>query len=100
VALTPTLPTAWVLPTDRYVILALVLAGASGALGHWFLILANRRAPATVIAPFSYTQLLSMAVTGYLIFNTVPDISTAIGAIVIIASGLYVVYRERVRRER
>jgi drug/metabolite transporter (DMT)-like permease len=100
VALTPAVPTAWVLPTDPLVILALTISGAAGAIGHWFVILANRRAPATVIAPFSYTQLLSMAAAGYLVFGSVPDISTLAGALVIIASGLYIVYRERVHRDR
>jgi drug/metabolite transporter (DMT)-like permease len=100
IALTPSLPTAWVLPTGALVITALVLSGLAGALGHWFLILANRRAPATVIAPLAYTQLLSMAVTGYLVFGSVPDISTLAGALVIIASGVYIVYRERVHRDR
>ncbi len=100
VALTPTLPTVWVLPSDWHVISALVLTGVAGAVGHWFLILANRRAPATVLAPFSYIQLLSMAIAGYVVFGSVPDLSTLAGALVIIASGLYIVYRERVHRDR
>lgn len=100
VALTPVLPTAWVLPTDWQVLAALAMTGLAGAVGHWFLILANRRAPATVLAPFSYTQLLSMAVAGYVVFDTLPDLSTLAGALVIIASGLYIVYRERVHRDR
>lgn len=100
VALTPTLPTVWMLPDDWRVLGALVLTGLAGAIGHWFLILANRRAPATVLAPFSYTQLLSMAVAGYVVFDTVPALSTLVGALVIIASGLYIVYRERVHRDR
>ncbi|MEJ0013816.1 MAG: DMT family transporter [Bauldia sp.] len=100
VALTPTLPTVWVLPGDWRVLGALVMTGVASAVGHWFLILANRRAPATVLAPFSYVQLLSMAVAGYLVFDTVPDLSTLAGALVIIASGLYIVYRERVHRDR
>ena len=100
VALTPTLPTVWVWPTDMYVLGALAMTGIAAVVGHWFLILANRRAPATVLAPFSYAQLLSMAVAGYLVFDSVPDISTLAGALVIIASGLYIVYRERVHRDR
>jgi drug/metabolite transporter (DMT)-like permease len=100
IALTPTLPTVWTMPYDWHVLLALVLTGVAGAVGHWFLILANRHAPATVLAPFSYTQLLSMAVAGYVVFDTTPDISTLAGALVIIASGLYIVYRERVHRDR
>ncbi len=41
-----------------------------------------------------------MVVAGYLVFDTVPDLSTLAGALVIIASGLYIVYRERVHRDR
>jgi drug/metabolite transporter (DMT)-like permease len=100
VALTPTLPTVWMVPTDWRVLGTLALTGICGAVGHWFLIHANRKAPATVLAPFSYVQLLSMAVAGYIVFDTVPDLSTLVGALVIIASGVYIVYRERVHRDR
>lgn len=100
VALTPVLPTAWVTPVEWHLVVALVLTGLAAALGHWFLILANRRAPATVLAPFAYTQLLPMALAGYLVFGSLPTISTLAGALVIIASGLYIVYRERVHRDR
>jgi drug/metabolite transporter (DMT)-like permease len=41
-----------------------------------------------------------MAIVSYLVFDTLPDISTLVGALVIIASGLYIVYRERVHRDR
>jgi drug/metabolite transporter (DMT)-like permease len=98
VALTPTLPTVWIMPTDPHALAGLMVSGIAGAIGHWFIILANRRAPATVLAPFSYLQLLPAAVIGYVLFSNVPDATTLIGTLVIIASGLYIVYRERVRR--
>jgi drug/metabolite transporter (DMT)-like permease len=41
-----------------------------------------------------------MALAGYLVFGNLPTVSTLIGALVIIASGLYIVYRERVHRDR
>jgi drug/metabolite transporter (DMT)-like permease len=100
VALTPALPTAWVVPSEWHVMVALGITGIAAAVGHWLLILANRRAPATVLAPFAYTQLLPMALAGYLVFGNLPTVSTLIGALVIIASGLYIVYRERVHRDR
>jgi drug/metabolite transporter (DMT)-like permease len=100
VALTPALPTVAMVPPDWLVAGALVMTGIAAAVGHWFLILANRRAPATVLAPFSYTQLLSMIAAGYFVFGDKPHASTLVGALVIIASGLYIIYRERVHRDR
>jgi drug/metabolite transporter (DMT)-like permease len=99
VLLAPGVPFVFVWPTNGWVIFALILTGVAGGFAHWLLILANRRAPATLLAPFSYVQLLSMIVSGFLIFGDVPGPSTLVGAVIIIASGLYVLYRERVRRE-
>jgi drug/metabolite transporter (DMT)-like permease len=47
-----------------------------------------------VLAPFEYTALIAGAVAGYLIWEEVPDRWVVTGALVIIASGLYIVYRE------
>ena len=99
VLVTPGVPFAWVWPTNGWVIVALITMGVGGGIGHWLLILANRRAPATLLAPFSYVQLLSMIAAGFLIFGDVPGPSTLFGAVIIIASGLYVLYREQRRRE-
>ena len=53
-----------------------------------------RRAPPSVLAPFEYTALVAGAVAGYLIWDEVPDRWVIAGALVIISSGLYIVYRE------
>ena len=53
--------------------------------------------PASLLAPFSYTQLPWVTVAGWLVFNTLPDRWTLVGASIIIASGLYTAHRERVR---
>ena len=53
-----------------------------------------RRAPPSVLAPFEYTALIAGAIAGYVIWDEVPDRWVVAGAAVIIASGLYVVYRE------
>ncbi|GAC1341792.1 MAG: DMT family transporter [Acetobacteraceae bacterium] len=71
--------------------------GITASSGQYLLILAYRRAPASLLAPFSYIQLLFSAVLGYLVFSAVPDRIAFLGAAVIIASGLYTVHRERVR---
>jgi drug/metabolite transporter (DMT)-like permease len=98
--LTPTLPLGGVLPPSWLVAAALVGTGLMGAVGHWFLIAAHRDAPPTVLAPFSYTQLIWMITFGYLAFGDLPGPNTLIGASLIVASGLYALYRERVRRDR
>jgi drug/metabolite transporter (DMT)-like permease len=53
-----------------------------------------RRASPAMLAPFEYTALIGGAIAGYLIWNEVPDRWVLVGALVIIASGLFVVYRE------
>ena len=52
---------------------------------------------ASVLAPFSYTQLLTSGLLGVAVFGHVPDGGTLLGAAVIAASGLYMAHRERVR---
>lgn len=94
--LTVLLPFGFRLPTLTELGLCLGL-GVFASSGQYLLILAYRRATASVLAPFSYVQLLSSATMGYLVFGTLPDALAFVGAGVIIASGLYIVYRERVR---
>lgn len=98
IMLAPPMPVIAVMPPTWVVAAALVITGLTGAIGHWWLILANRYAPATVLAPFTYTQIIWMILTGYIVFGDVPRPATMIGATIIIASGLYILYREQVRR--
>jgi drug/metabolite transporter (DMT)-like permease len=100
VVLTPALPAVGEMPPNWIVAAALVATGVFATIGHWCLILANRHAPAPVLAPFQYTQILYMPALGYLIFADIPGWSTLIGAAVVTASGLYIFYRERVHRDR
>jgi drug/metabolite transporter (DMT)-like permease len=99
VILTPALPFFWVTPPDWNVWLFLVLIGGFGGLGHWLLILAHGRAPAALLAPFAYTQIVWMIVFGYMVFGDLPDVWTLTGAGIVIASGLYLLYRSRVVRQ-
>jgi drug/metabolite transporter (DMT)-like permease len=71
--------------------------GVMSSTGQWLVVQAHRWAPASVLAPFSYTQLLWATLAGWLVFDTLPDEWTLVGAAIIIASGLYTVHRERVR---
>jgi drug/metabolite transporter (DMT)-like permease len=95
--MSPLLPLFWTTPPSLGVWAGMAAMGAFGALGHWLLIVAHARAPAPVLAPFIYGQILWMLVLGWLIFGDLPDRWTVAGAGVVIASGLYLLYRERVR---
>ncbi|WP_192499501.1 DMT family transporter [Skermanella pratensis] len=70
-------------------------AGFFGAAGHFLLILAHRHVPASVLAPFTYAQIIGMVTLGYLVFGHVPSPWTFAGAAIIIASGLYLLAQER-----
>jgi drug/metabolite transporter (DMT)-like permease len=98
--LTPPLPFVGNLPPDWLIGALMLVMGAAGGMGHWFLIVAHRRTPASLLAPFQYTQILWMPLFGYLVFKDVPDWNTALGAAIIVASGLYILYRERVHHDR
>lgn len=97
VAASPFVPLEWVMPTSLWHFVLFVGMGVMAGTGHYFLTIAYSQAPAAVVSPFNYTQLIGAAVLGYLIFDEGPDVWTWAGAAVIIASGLYVGYRERVR---
>jgi drug/metabolite transporter (DMT)-like permease len=88
----------WVWPSDPLTWLLVVSMGFWAAIGHFIFILAYRLAPASTVAPFLYTQLLSMTVLGYTVFGDVPDHWTLIGSAIVIASGIYLVHRETVKR--
>jgi drug/metabolite transporter (DMT)-like permease len=95
--ITPLMPWFWTTPTSPALWGAMVLMGACGAFGHWLIIGAHRRAPASVLAPFIYTQLIWMLILGWLVFGQWPDTWTLAGGSIVVASGLYLLYRERVR---
>ena len=77
--------------------LLLVSTGFFGGLGHYAVIMAYERAEVSVIAPFAYTELIWATILGFMVFGDIPDPWTFVGAGVIVASGLYVLYRERRR---
>jgi drug/metabolite transporter (DMT)-like permease len=90
---TPLTALGWRMP-EGWQWLALAAMGMLGSLGHLMLIEAHRRAPAPVLAPYVYVQIIPMSVLGFLVFGNMPDLWTLAGAAIIIASGLYVFYRE------
>jgi drug/metabolite transporter (DMT)-like permease len=90
-------PFVWVAPSWHAVMFGILIGVASTA-GQWIVVLAFRYADASVLAPFSYTQLVWVSTLGFLIFGEVPDAWTVVGAAFIVASGLYTAHRERVRQ--
>lgn len=88
----------WVAPPTTLTFVVLAGMGVLGTVGHLFATRAYTLAPAPIIAPFSYSQLLWMSLIGYVIFNDVPTANTGIGAGLVVLSGLYLLYRETARR--
>ena len=68
--------------------------GAFGGLGHLMVTQAHRYASAAVLGPFLYQQIIYMTLFGWLIFGHVPDAAVMGGASIVVASGLYLLYRE------
>jgi drug/metabolite transporter (DMT)-like permease len=94
VIMIPVLPFVWIQPS-WFDLLLMVAFGCFGAGGHYLLILAHRNAPASVLSPFIYTQIVWATTFGYLVFANVPNHWTVAGGAIVIASGLYLIYRER-----
>jgi len=95
---TMALPFIFVMPQSLFDWTLFVSLGCLGGLGHYLVIKAFQAAPASVIAPLGYVELIGTAILGYLIFGNFPDALTWVGALIIIASGLYIATRERRRK--
>jgi drug/metabolite transporter (DMT)-like permease len=89
-----TLPFGWALPTPREAVL-LVGAGFLGGIGQILLTESYRHAETSVIAPFEYVSMLLALVLGYLIFEELPTRAMLTGAALIVAAGLFIIWRER-----
>jgi drug/metabolite transporter (DMT)-like permease len=94
-AMLPVVPFVWTTPTDPLVIVLMLATGALGSLGHYLLIAAHRLAPAAVLSPFIYTEIVLMIALGFLVFGDLPNRWTLTGAAIVVASGLYILQRER-----
>lgn len=74
----------------------LALAAVLVIIGYQFIIMAMRAGDISFIAPFRYTALIWSILLGLFIFADIPDLPMIVGATIIIGSGLYALYRERV----
>ena len=89
-----TWPLGWIVPTSGE-LAALILIGICGGLAHILLTESYRLAPASLIAPFDYTSMLWALLLGFLVFGEVPGLLVYVGAGIIVAAGLFVIWRER-----
>lgn len=95
-ASTLALPFGWRAPSAAQWGL-LALSGILHGLSHFCIIRAFLTAGAATLAPFNYAQIVAAILFGLLVFGDFPDAVTILGALVIVAAGLYVAWRERVR---
>jgi drug/metabolite transporter (DMT)-like permease len=89
-----TLPFGWVVPAPREAVL-LVGAGILGGIGQMLLTESYRHAETGVIAPFEYVSMVLSLVLGYTLFGEAPTSSMLVGAGLIVAAGLFIIWRER-----
>jgi drug/metabolite transporter (DMT)-like permease len=85
----------WIWPSDPLIWTLFVGIGVAALIGHLFITTAHRYAPASVLAPFGYLQIILMTASSWLVFNQPPDVWIYVGAPIVIASGLYIWLRER-----
>ena len=80
--------------------LAFVLLGLFAGVGHWSIISAFQHAPAALLAPFAYLQMIWATTYGLVLFGQLPDRWSALGMTIIVASGLLLALQERARWAR
>ena len=88
------IPFDWTTPTLRQLGM-LIAIGFLGGLGHYAIIVAYERSETSLVAPFAYTEIVWATLLGLMFFGDFPDLYTFLGTAIIIASGVYVVGRER-----
>lgn len=98
IGLTLIVPFVWKSPDLLGWVLHVAIGLAAGV-GHYALASAFNQAPASTLAPFAYIQLIWITAGGFLVFGDFPDLWTIIGASIVVASGIYIFYREAKRRE-
>ncbi len=89
IAMSSVLPVVWRTPTvAAWALMAWM--GLVGFIGQLLLFKALSLAPAALLSPFTYTQIVWATAIGYMLFGDVPDLATIAGSLIVIASGLYV----------
>jgi drug/metabolite transporter (DMT)-like permease len=88
------LPFHWTPPASLRDLMLFVGLGVFGGFGHYFIVRAYELAPAPVVTPFNYGQLIGAAILSYAVFGEFPDLWTWVGAAIIVGSGIVMIYRE------
>jgi len=94
VVMSTALPFVWVVPTPRGLFF-FALIGITSGMGHFTIIKALEYAPASLLAPFAYVQLLWVSIIGVLVFGDFPDTITLLGIATVVAGGLLVAASSR-----
>lgn len=94
------LPFFWAWPESGGIVLLLLALAVCAGIGEFLLIKALEIGQAAVLAPSQYSMLLWGSVYGWVIFQQWPDALTWLGALIIVASGLYTANRERIAARR
>lgn len=89
------LPFVWQTPHGLLDVALFCSLGVLGALGHYCVARAMHLAPANVVSPFQYFQLLSSVAVGYVFFDNFPDLVGWLGAAIIVGAGLYIGLTQR-----
>lgn len=89
------LPFVWRTPHALADIAMFCSLGVLGAVGHYCVARAMSYAPANIVSPFQYMQLLGSVAVGYLFFGNFPDLLGWVGAAIIVAAGLYIGWAQR-----
>lgn len=93
VALAPAIIPVWQTP-DTNALILMTAMGLIATAGHYFVILACQLAPASIVSPFNYTEIIGATILSYIFFDYLPDYLTWLGIVIICGSGIYISLRE------
>jgi drug/metabolite transporter (DMT)-like permease len=85
------------LPASPLGLVLLLVLGSISGYAHMLVVRAFRLAPLSLLAPFQYFEIISATVLGYALFGDFPNFSKWIGISIIVASGLFIIWRERLQ---
>ncbi len=100
ILLLPVVITSWSWPQDGWSWVAAIMIGLFGFAGHSLITVGHRYAQASTLAPAIYAQIIYVTIISWLVFHEPPDGFTILGTAIIVASGLFIWWRERALRKQ
>lgn len=88
------------LPSSSHGLILLLILGSISGYIHLLVVRAFRMAPLSLLAPFQYFEIISATVLGYVLFSDFPTPSRWLGIAIIVASGLFIIWRENIVRRK